>query len=237
MTRGQAPARALEGAIEPLDFAVALPAGCVGRGVRVRDPERTAAFLEDPGAAHRPGPNAVAWRRAEFWAGRWCATAALAALGCGAPVGRADDGAPVWPDGFVGSITHTHGHVLVVVAPRTTFRAVGVDVERLATDAVAAEAGPGVLTAAERAVLARALGDDAGGFTAGFSAKEALYKCLYPLAGQLMGFDAARVVAADGDALTLELARAWAPALPAGRRFPVRYARTAHGVETFVALP
>jgi 4'-phosphopantetheinyl transferase EntD len=55
-------------------------------------------------------------RRAEFAAGRWCAREALRRLG--APVGplhRTSLGAPIWPEGFQGSITH-HGRFAMAAA-------------------------------------------------------------------------------------------------------------------------
>lgn len=226
------------GALRSVDVAVPLPRGAAGHGVLVVDADAACAVLHDTMAAvdGAPGIGAVAQRRAEFLAGRWCAARALGALGGGGTVGRTREGAPVWPRGFVGSITHSHGRVVAVAAESGAMASIGLDVERLVTDAVADELAPRVLGVDERRVLEHAV--DAGGpaFTLGFSAKEALYKCLYPVAGEFMDFDAARVVAADGATLTLALTREWAPTLPAGRRLVARYARTAHGVETVVVL-
>ena len=47
-------------------------------------------------------------RRRDFALGRSCARAALAELGHGeAVIAKGDDGAPLWPPGIAGSITHT----------------------------------------------------------------------------------------------------------------------------------
>src|SRR5687768_5342608 len=54
--------------------------------------------------------SAVPKRQAHYRAGRYCAMKAMSALDAGFathPVDRAVDGAPVWPRGVVGSITHT----------------------------------------------------------------------------------------------------------------------------------
>ncbi|MEM7792797.1 MAG: 4'-phosphopantetheinyl transferase, partial [Verrucomicrobiota bacterium] len=54
--------------------------------------------------------KAGAARQQEFIAGRKCARAALAELGqLHGPILANGKGAPVWPDGFVGSITHCKG--------------------------------------------------------------------------------------------------------------------------------
>jgi enterobactin synthetase component D len=206
------------------------------RGLEVRDPERAAWVLRSAAPAGESWPvSAVPARRAEFLAGRWCAVRALADVGGRGPVGRDADGAPTWPAGHAGSISHCHGRVLAVAARAADAAGLGVDVARWVRAAVAEELGTRVLAPGEHDVLAAAVGG-AAAFTAGFSAKEALYKALHPTARQFMDFDAARVVAAGARTLTLELTCDWAPDLPAGRRFGAWYACTAHGVETLVVL-
>src|SRR5215469_16812348 len=63
--------------------------------------------------------RAVEKRRAEFATGRACAHAALDAWGApDAPLLPGPDRAPLWPDGFVGSISHARGACAAVAAPR-----------------------------------------------------------------------------------------------------------------------
>jgi len=80
-------------------------------------------------------------RLAEFAQGRLHARMALARLGltnASIPVGR--DRAPVWPQGFVGSISHVPqdpaslraGHVIAVAARDSDCAGLGVDIERSA---------------------------------------------------------------------------------------------------------
>ena len=53
--------------------------------------------------------KAVEKRRREFSAGRTCARQALRELGCAdAPIVQDQNGAPLWPPGIVGSITHSN---------------------------------------------------------------------------------------------------------------------------------
>jgi len=75
--------------------------------------------------------RAVARRREEFAAGRWCAREALAQIGV-APVpvlvGRWRQ--PLWPPGIIGSITHAAGLCAAVAMPAPTpaqAPAVGID--------------------------------------------------------------------------------------------------------------
>ena len=104
----------------------------------VTPPGAFAAGLADTGQAVPSYPeemlyvaSAVAKRQREFMLGRACARAALGPVGHGdAVLGRRPDGAPLWPGGIVGTISHTDGHAVALVAPDRRFRGLGVDVER-----------------------------------------------------------------------------------------------------------
>src|SRR3981081_2261214 len=80
-------------ALHDTDAAFALP---LGAEVRSRLPQ--------------PLRHAVESRQREFLAGRLCAEFALCCLGAASThVAMGGDRAPVWPDGVVGSITHSGG--------------------------------------------------------------------------------------------------------------------------------
>jgi 4'-phosphopantetheinyl transferase EntD len=71
-------------------------------------------------------------RRRDFTLGRACARSALSKLGQDRiAIGRDNNGAPLWPEGVVGSITHTTGYAAALVAPLEQFSGVGVDAERV----------------------------------------------------------------------------------------------------------
>lgn len=120
------------------------------------------------GAAHK--------RRRDFALGRACAHDALAALGHGhAVIGMDEAGAPLWPPGVVGSITHTKGYAAALVGAAWHFAGVGVDAERVG--AVTEDLWPRLFDVVECDYL-RAL-DSTGRqlvATLFFSAKEACYK-------------------------------------------------------------
>lgn len=130
--------------------------------------------------------RAVAGRQAEFAAGRRAARTALSRIGVTAgdlPVGPGR--APVWPEGTVGAITHDAAVALAAVARAGDVRGIGIDLTEAAPlpgDTVRA-----ILPHAEEQELtpleARAV----------FSAKESLFKALYPLSETYFGFDAALV--------------------------------------------
>ena len=122
-------------------------------------------------------------RIAEFTAGRFCAAKAIEAIRphWTGRVGMNPDGSPLWPCGLVGSITHTQGFAAAVVAPSDTWQSVGIDSEK-ATDANALEAaGRIVINKGEHRLSARLPISEHQFILLIFSAKESIYKCLYPL--------------------------------------------------------
>jgi 4'-phosphopantetheinyl transferase EntD len=129
-------------------------------------------------------------RRRDFAAGRTTARAALAPLGHGeAAIGIGDDGAPLWPQGVLGSITHTSLYAAAVAGEAHRFAGLGIDAERVG--GVTPKLWPRLFNAAEQAQLSgRADADVAA--TLLFSAKEAAFKAM-----RLRGALAFRDIAID----------------------------------------
>jgi 4'-phosphopantetheinyl transferase EntD len=144
--------------------------------------------------------RAVPKRVQEFAAGRLCARRALAEFGIvDFPIRVAEDRQPIWPDAFVGSITHTEGYGAAVVAERRRIRALGLDSEIVGQVKVPLWAT--ICTMSEIAWL-RSLSpsEQAAAATLIFSAKEAFYKCQYPLTRERLNFLDAVVEAVTGPA-------------------------------------
>ncbi|MEU7191588.1 4'-phosphopantetheinyl transferase superfamily protein [Streptomyces sp. NPDC045369] len=93
------------------------------------------AEQEDPSAVLHPEElahlqHAVAKRRREFALVRACARRALHALGAPpAPVLPGPHGAPQWPAGIVGSMTHRQGYCAAVLAHSADLLSLGIDAE------------------------------------------------------------------------------------------------------------
>ncbi|MEV4576727.1 4'-phosphopantetheinyl transferase superfamily protein [Nonomuraea jabiensis] len=122
-------------------------------------------------------------RRREFRTSRHCAHLALRRLGMDPrPVLRGDRGAPTWPPGVVGSITHCAGYRAAAVARGAL--SIGIDAEpHLPMPRGVLER---TATPAEAAALDLLGLPDPGRLL--FSAKEAIYKAWYPLTGHWLGF-------------------------------------------------
>lgn len=130
-------------------------------------------------------------RLAEFVTTRHLARQALVAAGGPAaslPVGA--DRAPVWPDGWTGSLTHCRGFRAAAVAPADEVAALGIDAEPASP--LPPEVLPDVLSPLE---LRRCSPFGALGPTVVFSAKECLYKVWSPLTGGWLDLLDAEVVA------------------------------------------
>ena len=118
--------------------------------------------------------RSAAKRRHDFALGRACARAALAEMGHGdAVIPKGDDGAPLWPEGIVGSITHTKGYAAAVVGESRNFAGLGIDAEQVA--GVTRDLWPRLFTTVEQERL-EAQPDPQLAATLFFSAKEAGYK-------------------------------------------------------------
>ena len=133
--------------------------------------------------------NAVAKRKNEFRIGRLAAFAALAKLGAKSASNLEHQAynAPLWPDGFNGSITHTAGLIGAAVVETEIYKSVGLDAEAFMNEKTAAKVARQILTENERKTfprLATVLSiSESEYLTAVFSAKEAIYKAyskIYP---------------------------------------------------------
>lgn len=149
-------------------------------------------------AAHR--------RQGEFLAGRALAQFGLRVIESPSDrIGLGSDRLPIWPKGTCGSISHARSFVACLVGSDTQ-RSPGIDIEAMLT----LDNLPAVRRAALTENDIQVLQGDVSirHATAIFSAKEALFKALYPSVRQRFGFDAATLDAApNGDHLDLRLTR------------------------------
>lgn len=138
--------------------------------------------------------RAVAKRRREFTVVRSCARRAMEKLGVPAqPVFIGERGAPVWPAGLAGSMTHCDGYCAAALVRATDLASLGIDAEPDGPlpDGVL----PSVSLPAERERLRR-LAQERPGLHWDrllFSAKESVYKAWFPLTGQWLDFTEADI--------------------------------------------
>lgn len=170
--------------------------------------------------------NAVLARRQQFTAGRCLARRAWQALGRGPePLVNDAQRVPRWPAGLVGTITHTHAWCGAAVAFANEVSGLGADVES------ATPLEPGlwerVCRPEERAFLHGLPAERSGLLAKGvFSAKESIYKALYPTVRVFLDFQGMAIALEAGDAAPTAACWRWHATLQvpwgpyaAGQRF------------------
>ncbi|MFK8115405.1 MAG: 4'-phosphopantetheinyl transferase [Rubripirellula sp.] len=146
--------------------------------------------------------NGFAKRDREFRLGRLCASRALQSFDVSTFVAVAEDRSPVWPEGMVGSISHSNRSVWAAVSRKTEILSIGIDTET--TQKVGSfDIRESIANDAEWNVLASLNFDQATTLALVFSAKESFYKCWYPVTKQFFDFSQATVVEADSQQLIL----------------------------------
>ena len=125
--------------------------------------------------------NSVEKRRREFSTGRWLAHRALSQLGTDlSDLLPGPTRAPQWPDSTVGSLAHTDQYAITAVAQKKDIIGLGIDIEH--ENGVEPNMIEKLLTRSERD------GINDQDPTLIFSAKESVYKLIYPIVGGFVDF-------------------------------------------------
>lgn len=169
--------------------------------------------------------KAVQKRRREFSAGRCCAREALRQLGCDAgPIVQDHNGAPAWPRDVVGAITHSSSYAAAAVARTEHLRGIGIDLETVSR--VSTMIAAKILTGPEQTRMQNETDplERQRLLALIFSAKEAVYKCLHPIAQCRIGFDDACIACGPGQShLSIRLSEHVQKAVPGAACLPGRY--------------
>lgn len=143
--------------------------------------------------------KAVEKRRREFRAGRHCAHTLFQQQGihCNALL-KGKQREPVWPSGWVGSISHTQGLCVAAIASDEHYLGIGLDVEAatpLSQDVLNLVCDP--YEQAQICQLTQKIGNDYASASLDkliFSAKECIHKVYFPMNYHTLGFLDAHVV-------------------------------------------
>jgi 4'-phosphopantetheinyl transferase EntD len=158
-------------------------------------------FGEAPGGVLFPEEeqviaHAVPARRREYATVRSCARACLGRLGYPrVPILPGVGGAPIWPAGVRGSLTHCTGYAAAAVALSPQVSGIGIDAEPDAPlpdgvlDLIATPAEQARLPATQRVES-----DSPNWDRLLFSAKEAVYKAWFPLVGEWLDHQQAEIL-------------------------------------------
>lgn len=154
------------------------------------EPPNTTLYPEEEAVVAR----AVGKRRREFAVVRSCARRAMEKLGVPPqPILPGERGAPGWPAGLVGSMTHCEGYHAAALVRAADLASLGIDAEPHQT--LPEGVLPAVALPAEAERLRR-LADDRPTVHWDrllFSAKESVYKAWFPLTGKWLDFTEADI--------------------------------------------
>ena len=182
--------------------------------------------------------NSVAKRESEYLAGRFVAMFALRKLGVVVDdimIGK--NRAPIWPDAVVGSITHTGHTALCAVGLKKSNRYLGIDLEDWINSEMLAEVSSQLINQKEQLFLKNSNINYQKALTLVFSAKESLFKALYPLVGDYFDFDAVEIfdISMESCDFEMKIVKNLGPLFPIGSRVKGCFHFSEFGVLTYVS--
>lgn len=142
--------------------------------------------------------RAVEKRQAEYLAGRYCAKYALHAIGLDArfiPSGKNRE--PLWPEGIIGSISHSNEFAAACVSRSPKVLGVGIDLEETVDNNTMNKIQRMILTDRDRENIANIVMSEAHYFSLAFSLKESFFKAAFSQVGSYFDFDAISIIALD----------------------------------------
>jgi len=182
--------------------------------------------------------NSVAKRQAEFLAGRYTATLALKALGISCNnIAIGKQRSPVWPNKTIASITHTNTTSICVASLNTEHQYLGVDLENIISEKTINEIHNSIIFTNELTVLKNSSLSFEQAFTLTFSAKESLFKALYPTVGYYFDFSAAKItdISTQKSCFTLVLTEDLTDELTTGMVFTGYFGNVHQQIFTLIA--
>jgi enterobactin synthetase component D len=187
--------------------------------------------------------KAVPKRQAEFLAGRLAANRTLAAIGVlVSEIPTGEHRSPIWPKAVVASITHNESTALCAAAFKAKnndagLKYLGLDLENILPIATIEEIKGMIINPDEAIILRQSALDFTTAFTLAFSAKESLFKALYPNVGYYFDFDAACIESIDHkrQRFQLVLSKNLNAAFSQGQRFEGYYQADSKSILTLIA--
>jgi enterobactin synthetase component D len=145
---------------------------------------------------------------------------------------------PIWPSGWVGSISHTSTIAVSCLAKSCEVGLLGLDLENWFAPEVAHRISATIVDRQEALYLGT-LGPFEHMLTLAFSAKESLFKAAYPQVGGYFDFNAARLVEAHWPSgrLVLGVTQDLSTSIRAGMLFEGHFQMWAGAVFTVIAHP
>jgi enterobactin synthetase component D len=138
--------------------------------------------------------SSVLKRQAEYLAGRYAARSALNNLGLEVKyIATGKNRHPIWPAGISASITHTDSIAICAASYKYDYEYLGIDLEKRLNSTCVVDIKNSIINLQEEHLLLKSKLNFEDAFTLTFSAKESLFKALYPRVGGYFDFSAAQI--------------------------------------------
>ncbi|WP_298769643.1 4'-phosphopantetheinyl transferase [uncultured Shewanella sp.] len=183
--------------------------------------------------------KAVPKRQAEFLAGRFLAKCCFNQLALPyQDIINAEDRSPIWPQNVIGSITHSNETAACAITISKDIQALGIDLEYDINIKSCEDIYKSIINPTEEGLIRATALPFNQGITLAFSAKESIYKALYPLIKQFFNFDAVAITHIDLDQqkLILTLTKNWSTRFKKNHEFECHYIRFKHSFLTTVTV-
>lgn len=139
--------------------------------------------------------SSVKQRQAQFIAGRYMAKFCLKQMDTkehNLEIGSHRE--PIWPVEFIGAISHISNQTIAVVAKRKSYNYVGIDIENVLDSTTTINIATIIHNQHERTLFCKHGISDTVATSIIFSAKESLFKAVFPYIKKYFGFECARVI-------------------------------------------
>lgn len=186
------------------------------------------------GIALKVADGAVLKRQCEYLAGRYCAQQSLLKIEekdaiklANKEVGTGESREPIWPEGIIGAITHSNRFAMAILTQaQGAYLGIGLDIEEEMSESLAQELSGQILSEAENLLnKSNEIFDNKTFVTLVFSAKESIFKAIFPSVGEYFGFDACELIELNPleQSLSFRLVSTLSPDWQAGKRLKVKY--------------
>lgn len=162
--------------------------------------------LVEQGIKLNVADGAVLKRQCEYLAGRFCANEGLKQLEyklaidiANKEVGTGKNREPLWPQGVLGAISHSSRFAMAMVTQdKGGYLGIGIDIEEEMAEDLARDVSGQIMSEEEKRLNKEPDSFDNKNFvTLVFSAKESIFKALYPSVGEFFGFEACELIGLD----------------------------------------
>lgn len=147
--------------------------------------------------------KAIKKRRVEYICARYCAGKAISKIipGYNEVITNKLDRSPKWPPGIIGSITHTKNFAAVAVGSTNAIQGIGIDAEKIISLDTISNIRKMIANGKE-IQLASSFADERIFYTIVFSAKESIFKCIYPLVNKMFWYHDVSIININQDLKT-----------------------------------